>query len=234
MNIVQSYPKLSDLEYLLNRAARKLGYQSHRTLHYVQKLCDVLDQLNHFPLSLLSIISSHQFYRILRDLVRDLFIAWHSSQTLFKEDIDLLKKSIFFFYRCIDAVDDVTKLRSWFIESSFVHAFAKCLSNVDRLLAKEKGKSIFKQVIHLFDVFSTFYRRSSRKPTEQNDLDPLFEGVMDCLLSANYDRIFRQFKANTQSMKSKEEFFLIKCPSLICSYRGEILLSRLIINLSTL
>lgn len=223
MNRIQSYPNLDDLEYRLNRAARRLQYSSQRTEDYVDKLIDILDRLNDFPPFVLSRKPSHQFYILLRDLLRDLFIEWHSSQTLSKEDIRLLKRIILFFDHCVDASNDVLQLKSWLIEQSFIQAFTKCLSDLDRLLANEKHKRIFKQVLHLFDVLSIFYQRLPRKTIEDDELDSLFEGTMDCLMSFNYDEIFRQFPVDAPLMRSKENFFLIKCPSLIHSYRGKTL-----------
>ena len=219
--MTRSYPTVGDLEYLLNRAARKLRYPSQRTQRYVTKLLDVLDRLNHFPPTILSRIPAHQFYTVLRDLLRDLFIEWHSSQRLSREDIYLLKAITLFFHHCLDATNDVLQLRPWLIERSFIQAFVKCLGNLDQLLVKEKAKRIFKQVMHLFDILSIFYQRLPKKTTEEDDLDSLFEGTMDCLMSFNYDRIFRQFPVDAPSMTSKERFFLLKCPSLIHSYRGK-------------
>ena len=208
-----------ELQYLLDRSARKLRYKSKRSIHYVNKLNDRLDDLDAIPPHVFARITSHQFYITLRNLIRDLLTDWYSSQNLCDEEIDLLRNCILFLNRLVNVVDDVTKLTPWLVDSLFVNSFAKCLSSVDRLLLNHREKYHFKQLIRLFNVFSTYYERLPSKIA--NELDQLFEATVDCLVSSNYDRIFRKFKPTAQSMRSKQKFFLIKCPSLISSYHGK-------------
>jgi hypothetical protein len=208
------FDELEELKYLLDRSARKLRYKSTRSIHYVNKLNDVLNHLNHIHPNILFEISSHKFYIILRNLIRDLLNNWYS---LTNEENEFLINSILFFNRLVNIVNDVTKLTSWLIEPSFINSFAQCLSNIDRV----KEKQFLKQLIRLFDVFSIYYERLPVKFTNENELDRLFEATMDCLISSKYDRAFRKLKINTQSMNSEQKFLLIKCPSLISSYRGK-------------
>jgi hypothetical protein len=203
-----------ELKYFLDCSARNLRYKSKRTNNYVNKLNDTVDELNHIPSNILSEIGSHKFYIILRNLIRDLLNDWY---LLSNDEDDLLRNSILFFNRLVNIVNDITKLTSWLIEPLFINSFAQCLSNIDRF----KDKYYLKQLIRLFDMFSTYYERLPVKFTTEHVLDRLCEATMDCLVSSKYDRAFRKLKPNTQSMTREQKFFLIKCPSFISSYHGK-------------
>jgi hypothetical protein len=218
-----------ELEYILDRSARKLQYKSKRSINYVNKLNKVFDKLNSFSSMILSDIPSHKFYIIIRDIIRDLLMDWYLSRKLIEEEIYFLRNTIRFFKRLINIVDDITKLTSWLIDTLFINSLANCISDIDRLFYKNKDKRNFKQLTRLFDIFSTYYERLPLKLKNEHGLDRLFEATMDCLVSSNYDRTFRKLKPNTQCLKRKENFFLIKCPSFISSYRGNIFLLILII-----
>jgi hypothetical protein len=203
-----------ELEYILDRSARKLRYKPKRTINYVNKLTEVLDKLNSIPSIILSDIPSHKFYTIIRDIIRDLLMDWYASQKLIKEDMYLLRNCVLCFKRLVSIIDDVTKLTSWLIDPLFINSIAKCISDIDRLRN-------FKQLIRLFDVFNIYYEKLPLKLKNQHGLDRLFEATMDCLASSIYDRVFRKLKPNCKSMKREQTFFLISCPSFISSYRGK-------------
>jgi len=211
-----------ELEYILDRSARKLRYKSKRSVDYVNKLNKIFDKLNNFSSMILSDIPSHKFYIIIRDIIRDLLMEWYLSRKLMEEEIYFLRNSIRFFNHLVNIVDDITKLTLWLIDTLFINSLANCISDIDRLFYKNKNRKNFKQLIRLFNVFSTYYGRLPLKLKNEHGLDRLFEATMDCLVSSNYDRTFRKLKPNTQCLKRKEKFFLIKCPSFISSYRGNI------------
>jgi len=218
-----------ELEYILDRSARKLRYKSKRSIDYVNKLNKILDQLNNIPSIILSDIPSHKFYITIRNIIRDLLMDWYSSKKLIDEEIYLLRNSILFFNRLVNIVNDITKLTTWLIDQLFIDSLAKCMSDIDRLLSNDKDERNFKQLTRLFDMFSTYYERLPLKLQNEHELDRLFEATMDCLVSSNYDRAFRKLKPQTKSMTRKQKFFLIKCPSFISSYRGKIFLFHLTI-----
>jgi len=207
-----------DFEYLLNYSSRKLRYKQKRSDRYVRRCNDLLDKLNNFPTTSLSKIPTHPFYITLRNLIRDLFIDWFFAKDLTDNEILFLKKSIYFFHSIVYAISDINQINSWLLDSLFINSIADCFSHIDRLLYQYRSKTIFKQLIHLFDIFQQYIDRIQLVPSPK--FDRFIESIMDCLLSSSYDRTFRKLKSTCQKMNTEQTFFLIKCPSLINSYHG--------------
>ncbi|CAF1053487.1 unnamed protein product [Rotaria sp. Silwood1] len=209
-----------ELEDLLNYSIRNLKYTSKRQTNYVNKMNETINILNSIPSFILSNITSHRFYISIRNIIRDILLDWYSSYILTQEEIYLLRNCIIFFYRLINSVKDITKLTSWLLDRSFINTLAKCMNDIDRLLYFDKENKIFEQLSNLFNIFSKVYRRLPSKLQYENEFYRLFEATMDCLISSNYDREFRKFKTNIQSMTIKQNFFLIQCPSFFTIYHG--------------
>ncbi|CAF0925458.1 unnamed protein product [Adineta steineri] len=209
-----------DLEYLLDRSARKLRYKSKRTKEYVHKLNDVIIKLNGITFDTLVNIPSHIFYYSIRNIIRDLLLDWHFSSELTEEETYLLRNSILFFDRLVNIINDVTKLTLWLIEPSLINSLADCMSDIDQLLYDNRQKQNFKQLIRLFDIFNNYYQRLPVKFQNEDGLYALFKGTMDCLVSSKYERAFKKLKPDAESMTNEQKFFLIKCPSFFSSYRG--------------
>ena len=209
-----------ELENLLDRSARKLRYKPKRTKDYVNKMNEVIEELNNISSKTLADMTSHKFYISIRNIIRDLLHDWYLSYKLTEEETYLLRNCILLFDRFVNIVNDVTKLTAWLIDPSLINSLTECMSDIDQLILHNKQKRNFKQLIRLLNVFSTYYQRLPLKLQDENGLHRLFEATMDCLVSSNYERAFRKLKANTQSMTSEQKFFLIKCPSFFSSYRG--------------
>ncbi|CAF2529791.1 unnamed protein product [Rotaria sp. Silwood2] len=217
-NFSKSYKR--ELEHLLNYSASNLKYTSKRQANYVHKMNETIDILNSIPLIILASITSHRFYISIRNITRDLLLDWYSSYELTEEEIYLLYNCIRFFHRLVNAIKDVTKLASWLLDRSFINALAKCMNDIDRLLSFNEEKQNFEHLSSLFDMFNTFYQRLPSKIQYENEFYRLFEATMDCLVSSNYERAFKQLKTNAQSITTKQKFFLIQCPSFFTMYNG--------------
>ncbi|CAF1412820.1 unnamed protein product [Adineta ricciae] len=220
-SICQRQWTIEDVKYFLDSSVRKLPYKPHkRTSRYVKKTTRIIKRLNEIPLEILLTIPSHEFYISSRNLLRDILDDWHSLMQLSEEEIDFVRNGVLLFKDLVDLIPDVSKLTSWLIDSSFVESVATCMSNIDQLLSKHENKQMFKQLTRLLSMFSVYYERLPSNAEDKDEFYRLFLATMNCLVSSNYERVFKKLKPYAKSMTREQKFFLIQCPSFLISYRG--------------
>jgi hypothetical protein len=139
---------------MLNEFSKNFPYTSKRSITYVNTMNEVVRQFNDIPSSLLATITSHKFYNTIRNLIRDLMIDWNWCYKSYADETFLLRNCVLLLNRLVNIVDDVTVLTSWLLDPSFINAIADCMSNIDRLLSKDKDKHNFKQLTRLLDLFT--------------------------------------------------------------------------------
>jgi hypothetical protein len=182
------------------------------------------------PSLLLVNITSHQFYKTLRNLITDLLIKWNYSYTLNFDETFLLRNSILILNRLVHHVKSVTSLSLWLLDPSFIKATADCMKNIDQLLSRDQDKHRFKQLTRLLDLFNGYYQRLPSYLQNDERFNCLFEATMSCLTSSTYDQTFRQLNPHAKSMRTKEKFFLIQCPLFLSSKHGKIFFLSLNLN----
>ncbi|CAF2017157.1 unnamed protein product [Rotaria magnacalcarata] len=209
-----------EIEYLSNHSACNLNLKSNQDTDYVNITNQRIKELNRISSATLADIATNEFCVSIRNLIRNLLLDWHSSCKLSRDETNLLSNSIFLFNHLINSIQDVTKLSSWLPGRSLINTLATCMSDIDRLLSCDENKQNFKQLTCLFDILKTYYQRLPSKLQYGNVFNRLFEATIDCLLSLNFDRTFRNLKPYTQSMTTKQNFFLIQCSSFFINYHG--------------
>ena len=210
-----------ELQARLDRFARKRRYKAKRSMAYVDKMNESIDELNDVPSSTLAELVAHPFYTVVRDLLRDLLLEWHSSLALNRDETYLLRTIVRLLGRLVKSATDVSLLGSWLADTSLIKALATCLSDIDRLLEKGNDENKFKSLTRLFDAFILYYRRLPSIAPDDPELNRLVESTMDCLVSSTYDRTFRKLKPEAASTTVAQRFFLIQCPSFLVSQQGQ-------------
>ena len=211
------------LQYRFRHLAGKLRYKSKRTKDYVNRMNEVIIELNGMPASVLSNTILHRFFIVLRSLIRDLLLERYSPfQANRKEETYLLGNCVRLCHRLVHCSKDVTLLTSYLLDSSLINALSGCLSDIDQLLAEDREKKNFKHITRLFHLYSVYYQRLPSTAKSTNEFHVLFEATMECLASSRYDRTFRKLKPSATSLTTEEKFFFIQCPSFLTSYQGQI------------
>lgn len=208
---------MGDFRWKLDDLHRRFSYKSKRSITYIRSLNEVILQLHETPLPLLGSITSHQFYRTLRQLTTVLLNDWHSLIALNPDEVFLLRNCVLFLIRLVKSVKDMTLLSSWFSNRSLINSIADCMNNIDQLISIEEGTNNFKQLTRLLELFSRYYRQLSDDFQDDPRYDRLFEATMNCLTSSKYDQLFRRLKVQKKSLETEETFFLIQCPAFIIS-----------------
>jgi len=208
------------LKSMLDNYVHKFRHKSKRTKLDVVVMNDIIEQINKIPSSTLASITSHKFYITIQKLIRDLLFDWYSSLKLNQDDTFLLRNCVLFLNRLVHSVEDVTVLTSWLLDSSLINTISDAINDINQLLIKDEEKHNFKQLIRLMDTFSTYYQQLPLEFKNYDQLNRLFQATMNCLISSNYDRIFRKLKPNAKSMTIEEKFFLIQCPAFLISYHN--------------
>lgn len=194
---------------------------SSETSNDLNNINEIINQLNNMPSIMLAKITSFESYNAIRNLIRDLFIRWHSSQELTQNETYLLQESIRFLNNLFNTVEDLTKFTSWLFKRSWIKAVANCMKDIDQLLIYDQEQQNLNQLSSLFDILITCYQQYPTKFRHEINFDRLFEASIDCLISLHYDRVFRKLKPKARSMTIEQTFFLIKCPSFFTIYHGK-------------
>lgn len=143
------------LQNRFRRFTSKLRYKSKRTKDYVNRMNEVIMELNSMPASVLSNTILHRFFIVLRSLIRDLLLDQHSPfQANRKEETYLLGNCVRLCHRLVHYSKDVTLLTSYLLDSSLINTLAGCLGNIDQLLADDQQKKNFKHIARLFHLYS--------------------------------------------------------------------------------
>ena len=202
-------------ERRFNSLIRHLRYKSRRSANYLYQTNEILDELNDMPSSIFNQSEvPERLPMIIRNLITDLLNQWSSSSSSSSETRDeellLFRNAVVFFTRLIHQTKDVTLLISYLADSALIKATATCLSHIDRLRHRDPTKNYFKQFTRLVRLFAAVYPRLSSSSKSIDGFFPLFQGVINCLMSSSYDRVFRHLKPSAKILNREQTFFLVE------------------------
>lgn len=194
--------------------------QSKSILNSLNEIVSVLNST--LPPALLS-ITSHYFFIIIRNTVRNFLQQLNYSKQLNDREIFILRNCVLLFHYIVMNINDVVKLLYWITESTFLDALANCLDKINKIFKKDSNQLITRQLARLLGLFCTI---QERLPLDfhQRFFVRLLRPSIDCLLSKQYVKLFENFKPDAESFTEKQKLFLVKCPYFLTTYNGKNLL----------
>ena len=208
-----------ELSAILNDLVRELNSTKVRPSAYFNSLNEIVQVLNSTSPPVLVLISSHYFFVLVRNSIRDLLDKLSSKRHLDPMEIYLLRNCITLLEHFVEKVTDISKLLHWIMDISFVESFANCLNQIQVISKADENKRYLKQLARLLSMFADIQERLPAD-LHQSLFTRLLEPTINCLTSPTYQRLFRDLKASATSLTSKEKFFLVKCPYFLTSYNG--------------
>lgn len=206
------------IDYLVKYSLKNSKYKLESTKKYLTKANEIIHEFNNIPSSILADLTSYEFFVSIRNLIRNILFNWYSSYKLNQEEAILLQNSILLLQNLVDIVQDIKRLSLWLSDKSLISTVAKCMKNIDQLIYFDKDKHNFRQFSHLFDILITYYQYLPSKSQDKNIFNQLFRATIDCLVSLNFEHLFRKLRPSTKSLSIEEHYFLIQCPRFFTLY----------------
>lgn len=184
----------------------------------------ILIALKHVSSLTLKSIAHHNFFIQLQEPFMHIIQRWLTTSDL--NDAEAFSfRNIIKLLRTLYKNTDLDNFHpSWPFSSSFMNIIATCLTNFsksdNRFFEDTPFESKnFASLLRMYDDYQEeLYARSS---SNKDALIQLIDPIVQCLTSEHYLNSFRKLKSN--SLDSKQKFFLLQCPSFFITYNGMIL-----------
>jgi hypothetical protein len=211
---------ITELSAILDDFVHELKSNLINSQTYLNYLNEIIKTINsNFPRILLQ-ISSHYFFTLLRNTIRNLIQKFYTFKQLNQQEIYVLRNCTVLINHLVEKVKDVSKILHWITDATFLDALAKCLQFINKYPNIDENKHFIKQITRLLHMFCDIQKRL---PIDLHHtlFVPLLRPVIKCLTSLNYFKLFKSLKPNEDSLTEIQKLFLIKCPSFLTSYNGK-------------
>lgn len=210
----------AELSAILNDVTRELTSENYRTTTYLHSINQVLRVINSTRLPILPTISSHYFFLLIRNTIRDLLRSFYQSKRLNEQQVYVLRNSVLFICHLIQEVPDVSKVLHWIADATFLDALADCLSRMGKLSKKDRNRPVIKHITRLLNMFAIIQERLP-PDSHQALFVRLLEPTVDCLTSTKYLELFQKFESDSKSLTENQKFYLLKCSFFLTTYNGK-------------
>jgi hypothetical protein len=211
---------IQELTGILNDLVRELAGKNTSRPAYLNSLNEIIQALNSHSSAALLSISSHYFFVLVRNALRDLLGKLLKKFQLNLNEIYVLRNCVLLFETIVKNIENVSKILHWLTELSFIDTFGQCLNEMQSILKANNNKRILKQLARLLNLFANIQERLPLD-SHQNYFVRLLQPTINNLTSLTFQELFRNLKFNASSLTAKEKFYLIKCPYFITSYNGK-------------
>ncbi|CAF0834713.1 unnamed protein product [Adineta steineri] len=208
-----------ELSAILDDLVRELNSSPLRLTTYLNSLNESVKTLNStFPPALLK-ISSHYFFTLVRNRIRNLLEQLCTSSRLNEQEIYVLRNCAILLHDLTEQVDDVAKILHWVTDSTFLDSLGNCLNYINKTFKSNPHRNILKQIIRLISLFCNIQERLPI-PLHQALFERLLQPTINCLTSPHYVKLFQNLKATTNRLTEEQKLYLIRCPHFLTSYNG--------------
>jgi hypothetical protein len=209
-----------ELSAILDDLVRELNNQTLRLTTYLNSLNEVVKILNStLPPTLLD-LSSHYFFILIRNTIRNLLQQLLISKRLNGQEIYVLRNCVLLVQHLVEKINDVSKVLHWITDATFLDALANCLNKIEKISKKDRNKHAIKQITRLLNMFCNI---QEHLPLDLHKtlFVRLLQPTIDCLTSSNYVKLFQNFQSNANSLTVDQKLILIKCPYFLTTYNGK-------------
>jgi hypothetical protein len=211
---------IKELSAILDDFVRELSPITLPLQTYLNSLNKIVTTLNSNLPPILLEISSHYFFIIIRNTIRDLLQQLCVSKKLNEQETYILRNCVLLIHHIVLKINDVSRILHWITDATFLDALANCLNRIDKISKKTQNQRVIKQITRLLGVFCNI---QERLPLDfhQTLFVRLLQPTINCLTSSTYMKIFQNFKSNADSFTENQKLFLIKCPYFLTTYNGK-------------
>jgi hypothetical protein len=211
---------IDELTSILDDFVRELNTKISPLSTHLNSINKILRIFNTNSPPILSEITSHYFFIIIRNTIQNLLQQLSVSKKLNEQDIYTLRNCTIFIHHLVKQIKDVSKILHWITDGTFLDTLANCLNHIDKISKKNQNQRIIKQIARLLDLFCNI---QERLPLDfhQKFFVALLQPTLHCLTSSNYVKLFKSFNSNVDKFTEKQKLYLIKCPYFLTTYNGK-------------
>jgi hypothetical protein len=211
---------INELTAILDDLVRELYSRKSLSDTYLNSINKIVRVLNANLPPILSEITSHYFFIVIRNTIQNLLQQLSVSKKLNDEDTYTLRNCTLFIHHLVKQIKDISKILHWITDETFLDALANCLQCIDKICKKDRNPRVIKQIARLLDVFCNIQERLPLN-FHQTFFVRLLHPTLHCLTSSNYVKLFKSFNANAEKFTEKQKLYLIKCPYFLTTYNGK-------------
>lgn len=211
----------AELSAIFNDITRELSADKLRASTYLHSLNQVLRVINAARLPILTTISSHYFFLLTRNTIRDLLHNFDQFKRLNEQEFYVIRNAVSLIYHLVQDVPDVSKVLHWIADATFLDALADCLSRMGKLSKKDRNRPVIKHISRLLNTFAII---QERLPIDQHRtlFVRLLQPTVDCLTSTKYLELFQNFQSDSKFLTETQKLYLLKCPFFLTTYNGKL------------
>jgi hypothetical protein len=208
-----------ELSAILDDFSRELNTTNLHPLTYLNSLNQIVKILNSYSPSILPNLSSHYFFLLIRNTIKNLLQKLSQFKRLDNQEVYLLRNCCLLIDHLIKKLPDVSKVLHWITDVTFLDALAECLNRIDKISKKDYNRHAIKQLTRLLNIFCIIQERLPLD-LHRTLFVRLLQPTINCLTSLNYVKLFENFQSNADSLTENQKLFLIKCPYFLTTYNG--------------
>ncbi|CAF1432467.1 unnamed protein product [Rotaria magnacalcarata] len=208
-----------ELTKLLEKILRKL--KRVQDSEQLLNLNAIVIALKHISSSILVSIAPHKFFIQLEEPLRNVIEKWLTNSNLNDDEAFAFRNIIKLLRTLYKNAEHNDFHPSWLFDSPFLNIIATCLTNLSKPENRFFENTPFesKCLTRLLRIYDRYQERLHTQNSSNRDaLIQLIDPIVQCITSENYLDSFRKLQSN--SLDSKQKFFLLRCPSLFITYNG--------------